>query len=168
MESKTYQGSGWPSFAYHESVMVREALEALHLKNQANYIDATLGTGGHTLEIARLGGRVLGIEADPKMLEIAKRRLEEEKLKNFKLELGNFISIETLARKNNFIDISGILFDLGVSNLHLTSDIRGFSFNNPDDPLDMRLDTSTQGVSASDLLNVLREDQLISLFSTTM
>ncbi|MFI5241088.1 MAG: 16S rRNA (cytosine(1402)-N(4))-methyltransferase RsmH [Microgenomates group bacterium] len=152
---------------YHESVMIHEVLEALHVKNQALYIDATLGTGGHTLEISKLGGQVLGIEADSKMLSIAKERLVNAN-PTPKLVHGNFMDIEKIVKDNGYDKVSGILFDLGVSNLHLTTDDRGFSFSNPDLPLDMRLDAKTQGVSASDLLNALREDQLIDLFAVTM
>ncbi len=153
---------------YHESVMVHEVLEQLHIKKARKYIDATLGTGGHSLQIAKAGGVVLGIDRDPKMLGIARSRLEAEGIKNWKLEIGNFIDIDRIAIANDFVEVSGILFDLGVSNLHLTDDTRGFSFGNPNDPLDMRLNENSQGVAASDLLNALREDQLISLFETTM
>lgn len=152
---------------YHESVMTREVIENLHVKNQAKYIDATLGTGGHTLEIAKNGGIVLGIEADPEMLAIANDRLKSTR-PTPKLVLGNFTDIKQIANNNGFDKVSGILFDLGVSNLHLTDTSRGFSFANPEAVLDMRLNPKSQGVSAADLLNVLRRDQLIELFLVTM
>ena len=145
--------------------MVREVLENLHINKSSQYIDATLGTGGHSLEIIKAGGEVLGIEADPKMLAIAKKRVPGG---NF--ILGNFIGIDKIAKENDFNKVSGILFDLGVTNLHLTGDDRGFSFgsSNLESGLDMRLNPEVQGVTAADLLNGLREDQLISLFETTM
>ncbi len=152
---------------YHESVMTHEVLEALHIKNQALYIDATLGNGGHALEISKSGGLVLGIEADEKMLSIAKERLANAN-PTPKLIQGNFVNIAEIAKENGFEKVSGIVFDLGVSNLHLTTDDRGFSFGMKDSPLDMRLDEKSQGVRASDLLNALREDQLINLFEVTM
>jgi 16S rRNA (cytosine1402-N4)-methyltransferase len=152
---------------YHESVMTGEVVENLHIKNQAKYIDATLGTGGHTLAIAKSGGQVLGIEADPEMLTIAKERLENEKL-DCKLVNGNFIDIDKIAKDNGFEKVSGIVFDLGVSNLHLKDTSRGFSFANPEAELDMRLNQESQGVTASDLLNLLRRDQLIEMFTVTM
>jgi len=153
---------------YHESVMTGEVVENLHVKNQAKYIDATLGTGGHALAIARMGGQVLGIEADPEMLTIAKSRLKEEKIKNCKLVIGNFIDIDKIAKDNGYEKVSGIVFDLGVSNLHLKDLSRGFSFANPEAELDMRLNREAQGVKASDLLNLLRRDQLIELFTVTL
>ncbi len=155
---------------YHETVLVEEVIEALHIKNQANYIDATLGNGGHTIEILKLGGQVLGIERDPEMIEITKKRLGGESIptSRWKLVRGNFIDIDTIAEENNWKPVSGILFDLGVTNLHLKSLERGFSFENPEAILDMRLDPNTQGVKAADILNVLREDQLEEMFATVM
>jgi len=151
---------------YHESVMTREVIEKLHINNQAKYIDATVGTAGHTQAMVKAGGEVLGIEADPEMLAIAKERIGENK--NCKLVNGNFIDIDTIAKENGFTKVSGILFDLGVSNLHLKDKSRGFSFENPEAELDMRLNKNIQGVKASDFLNLLRRDQLIELFTQTL
>lgn len=148
---------------YHESVMVGQVVENLHIKKGSKIIDATLGTAGHTAEILKAGGHVLGIEADPVMLAIAKKRLPEG---NF--VLGNFIDIDKIATKNNFSKVWGIVFDLGVTNIHLTTGDRGFSFGNPDSELDMRLNPETQGLKGSDLLNALREDHLVELFSETL
>ena len=152
----------------HESVLVKEVLEALHLKKTGKYIDATLGNGGHTLEILKSGGDVLGIDLDPEMIAIAQRRLKESGLTGYKLVNGNFTNIDRIANQNDFNPADGILFDLGVTNLHLKNLERGFSFENADAPLDMRIDPKTQGVKANDLLNVLREDQLTDLFKVTL
>lgn len=161
---------------FHESVMVREVIWHLNIQAQkkpglpvGRFIDATLGTGGHTLEILLAGGEVLGIEADQKMLEIAKKRIGSEcPTSNYKFVNGNFADIKKIASENGFGKVDGILFDLGVSNLHLKDDNRGFSFDKPDQNLDMRLDTKNQGVKASDLLNVLDQTQLTKLFASTM
>lgn len=150
----------------HESVMVREVIDNLHLKNQAKIIDGTLGTGGHTLEILKSGAKVLGIEADPEMLAISRERIGDTAT----LVNGNFIDIKRIASQNEFLDVDGILLDLGVTNLHLLDKNRGFSFSNSDvdTKLDMRLDSKNQGVKALDLLNMLRLDQLEKLFDVTM
>jgi 16S rRNA (cytosine1402-N4)-methyltransferase len=154
---------------YHESVMTSEVVEALHINKACKYIDATLGTGGHTLAIIQQGGTVLGIEADPEMLAIAKERLSKEISEGkCKLVNGNFTDIDRIAKENGFTEISGILFDLGVSNLHLTDTARGFSFGSAEADLDMRISREAQGVKASDLLNLLRRDQLVELFSVTL
>lgn len=156
---------------YHESVMVKEVLESLHIDTGSQIIDATLGTGGHTEAIIKAGAKVLGIEADPKILEIAKKRLNSSKA-SAKLVLGNFSDIDKIAKDNGFDPpadgVDGILFDLGVSNLHLKDDVRGFSFESPDQNLDMRLNPETQGVKASDLLNALNQTQLTQLFEKIM
>ncbi len=149
---------------YHESVMVREVVQSLHIKKGSLVIDGTLGTGGHSEAILEAGASILGIEMDPKMLEIAKERLSD----NAKLVLGNFTDIEKIAKDNGFTDVDGIILDLGVSNLHLKADSRGFSFSNQDQPLDMRLNPEKQGVTAADLLNVLDQTQLINMFSKIM
>ena len=153
---------------FHESVLVKKAIEALHIEKGSKYIDATLGNAGHTLEILNLGGMVLGIEIDPKMLEIAEGRLKTANKKDFKLVGGNFTEIDRIAKENGWYPVAGILFDLGVTNLHLKDLERGFSFGNSEAPLDMRINPETQGVKGSDLLNVLREDQLRDLFEATM
>ncbi len=150
---------------YHESVMIKEVLTALDVKKGGKYIDATMGTGGHALEILDRGGQVLGIDLDPKMIEISIDRIKN---KNFKAVRGNFTEIDKIAQENEFEKADGILFDLGVSNIHLKDLERGFSFENPEAELDMRIDPEVQGIRASDLLNVLRKDQLTDLFEITL
>ncbi|EKE12209.1 MAG: S-adenosyl-methyltransferase MraW [uncultured bacterium] len=155
---------------YHETVLVNEVVEALHIEKGKKYIDATLGNAGHTLEILKRGGEVLGIEMDPEMIAIAEERIKKEsiKSKNYKFVQGNFTSIKELAEENGWGEVDGILFDFGVTNLHLKDEERGFSFGNADAALDMRINPEKQGVKASDLLNVLREDQLRDLFEITL
>lgn len=165
---------------YHEPVMANEALYYLGLdaplKNQAyKVIDATLGTGGYALKLCEKGAKVLGIDADQSMLELARERLEtacpasDEKVGgSFKLVHGNFKDLVKIAQENGFLEVDGIVFDLGVSSLQLTSKKRGFSFSKKDAPLDMRIDKTAQKAKASDLLNALREDQLADLFSKVL
>jgi 16S rRNA (cytosine1402-N4)-methyltransferase len=154
---------------YHESVLISEVTEILHIDKDGKYIDATVGNGGHALEILKNGGKVLGIDLDPKMIEIARQRLEIEIKKGVcKLINGNFIDIDKIAKNNSFSPVNGILLDLGVTNIHLKDLERGFSFENPEAILDMRINPEIEGVKAADLLNVLREDQLRELFEITL
>ncbi len=161
---------------YHKSVLTKEVVAALHINNQAKYIDATLGTGGHSQEIIKYGGLVLGIEADKDTLKIAKRRLDKacsaakHKVQNscFKLAHANFKDIGHIAKTNGYEKVNGILFDLGVNLQQLTSDKRGFSFSNPKALLDMRIDPQGQKVTAADLLNGLRQDQLDEMFRVVL
>jgi 16S rRNA (cytosine1402-N4)-methyltransferase len=160
----------------HTPVMTGEVLESLgvaHLKG-GRYIDATLGYGGHTLEILKNGGSVLAIELDGRMLSVVKKRIAQEKLsspvewKDYKLVLGNFKDIDVLAGRWGFSRVDGILYDLGVTGFQLTHPKYGFSFSNPKALLDMRFNVRKQKLTAFDLLNVLREDQLCALFNKTM
>lgn len=154
----------------HVPVLLKETIEFLHIKRQARYIDATLGTGGHSIEIIKRGGRVLGIDADPAILKVARKNIEacpatEGKPRwSYKLVRGNFKDIKVIAGENGFYPVDGILADLGISSFHLEKEKRGFSFNKGDEPLDMRLDPSAQGVRAADLLNALGKKELVDTF----
>ncbi len=153
--------------SYHEPVMVREVIKALRVGGpRGQVIDATIGTGGHSLEILENGAKVLGIEIDPEILAMAGARLAKYQ-DRIKLTKGNFKDIDLLV-SDEFRLVDGILFDLGVTNLHLKDFNRGFSFSRPEDELDMRLDRESQGVSAADLLNTLRQDHLEELFADFM
>lgn len=130
-------------------------------------IDATVGTGGHTLALLNQGLSILGIEADPRMYRIASQRLSDFiERGQLELVLDNFSNLKSIALKKGPFDL--ILMDLGVSNLHLTQDKRGFSFSQRNQELDMRLDTKKQAVKASDLLNALDKTQLTVMFSRVM
>ncbi len=177
----------------HRPVLVDEVLEALklnelaHLKPRAKFIDATLGLGGHTIKIWERGGHVLGIEADRKSLGIARKEikkiLSDQTLKrkacpvpnqtslvwgDIKLVKGNFLSLDRIAKRFGFEKVNGVLFDLGISSYQLEKENRGFSFNRPSDPLDMRFDPEGQGVKASDLLRLLDRRNLLKLFGEVM
>lgn len=141
----------------HEPVLLDEVIRELHIKNQGRYIDATLGAGGYTNAILDAGGSVLGIDTDISMLGIARENVRNG---NAKLVHGNFKDLKKIAEENRFTEIEGVVFDLGVSNIHFSDSERGFSFKNPNASLDMRLDIKSQSIRASDLLNALRQDQL--------
>lgn len=165
---------------YHQPVLLKEVADGLfpgkqiaHL-NQVRVIDATVGFGGHTIEFAKLGIDVLGIDQSLETLkitgEILKKACPSPKHKFGRVVLinSNFSEILSVAEKNGFSQVDGILFDLGVSNYQLTSDTQGFSFANPNAVLDMRMDPQTNAVKASDLLNALPKDKLFSLFSKVL
>ena len=169
----------------HEPVMLTEVLDYLGLQallnTQANIkvIDATVGGGGYTLALCKLGADILGIDQDKSMLEIARNRLETACLRrqacpptnynvcgSFSLVQGNFSDIEVISQKHNFTDVDAIVFDLGVASQQLISPTRGLSFQFPDAPLDMRLNSDT-GVKAADLLNALDKRNLTKMFERT-
>jgi 16S rRNA (cytosine1402-N4)-methyltransferase len=148
----------------HEPVLVRQVLERLHIDKGDRIIDATVGTGGHAMVIAAAGARVLGIDADKEMLAVAAKRLP----RSCTLVHGNFRNIDEIAVKAGWNAADGIVFDLGVSNPQLTSAARGFSYTHPEASLDMRVDPIQQGLTGADLLNALREDQLVVLFEKVL
>lgn len=147
---------------YHKPVLLKETIETLKVEQGKKYIDATLGDAGHTLEILKMGGEVLGIEINENALERAKERIKKEGFENkFTGALGNFKNIEEISRNNGFGKVGGIVYDLGYSSTELEEMGLGLSFQ-LDEPLDMRLDKNL-GVTAADLVNSLSEKELASL-----
>lgn len=151
----------------HKPVLLNEVLEGLHIYKSGVYVDGTLGAGGHSVEIVKRGGFVLGIDEDPIMAQFAGGELEKTKQKNFKIINDNFVNIDRIAEENGIEAIDGALLDLGISSVHLDTVARGFSFKRLEEPLDMRL-SPLQGVAAYDLVNGLRQDQLRELFGRVM
>jgi 16S rRNA (cytosine1402-N4)-methyltransferase len=125
-----------------------------------------VGGGGHAaaiLEQSSPGGQLLGIDADPKAIEIARTRLEAYN-KSILLTNENFANLQAICIKYDFFPVHGILFDLGLSSLQLNNDERGFSFQH-DAPLDMRL-SPNQKVTAADIINTFSETELAHLIRT--
>ncbi|KKQ38263.1 MAG: Ribosomal RNA small subunit methyltransferase H [Candidatus Levybacteria bacterium GW2011_GWC2_37_7] len=120
---------------FHKSVLLKETIAGLRVEKNEKYIDATLGGGGHSFEILRLGGKVLGIDVDKDAIAYVKSKKPE----SLTLARGNFRDIDKIALFNNFGKVAGIIFDLGVSSHQIDSVTRGFSFQN-EGPLDMRMD----------------------------
>jgi len=149
----------------HISVLKLEAVDALQVKAGGRYIDATLGGAGHTIEIAKKGGLVLGIDTDTQALEIAKENLTTAGVTGWTLAKGNFRDIEQIAKDNGFETVDGILFDLGVSSFQLDTPERGFSYRFTDAPLDLRMNQSSGG-TASELVNSNSEEELYEIFAT--
>jgi len=147
---------------YHEPVLLKETIENLNVKEGGKYIDATLGDGGHSLEILKRGGYVLGLDVNEKSLKRARLRIKKEGLdERFKGVLGNFKNIEKIGKENGFEKVNGIVYDLGYSSYELEELGLGLSFQT-DEILDMRLSNSL-GVTAADLLNSLNEKDIAKL-----
>ncbi len=148
----------------HLPVMLTEVILALSPHPGSFQIDATVGGGGHAvriLEAATPGGRLLGIDADPRAIERSRKRLagfgDQATLRQ-----ANFESIGEVAAETGFETVDGILMDLGVSSQQLDDDDRGFSFRSHD-ALDMRFDTRT-GMPASEVVASYSESQLAEVF----
>jgi len=147
----------------HTPVLTEETIEALAVQAGGRYIDCTLGGSGHAaaiLEHSSPGGQLLGIDADPKAIELARSRLEAYGGSTV-LVSQNFVNLRSICAEYNFYPVHGILFDLGLSSLQLNGDGRGFSFRH-DAPLDMRLNPH-QPVTAADIINTFPEAKLAQL-----
>lgn len=149
--------------SYHVPVLLAEVLDFLQVKKGKKYIDCNLGDGGHTIEILKQGGKVLGIDSSTFSFDRALQRINSLGLAtNFMGLKGNFKDVKNLVQGTEFEQVSGILFDLGISSPQLESGELGLSFLK-DESLDMRLD-ETLGVSAADMINTLPERDLASVF----
>jgi 16S rRNA (cytosine1402-N4)-methyltransferase len=152
----------------HVPVLLKEAIDFLNVRRGGTYIDATVGLGGHSYEIAkRLGapGHLIGLDKDPAALEIAKSVLGRSSLvvgqndwPRVELRHGSFAELANDQRPTTIGKIDGILADIGVSSLQLSDAARGFSFQ-ADGPLDMRMDPQSER-TAEQVVNHLDEREL--------
>ncbi len=147
---------------YHKPVMVEEVMSFLNPSSPFTYLDCTIGTGGHSLEILKRSspeGKVIGIDKDRESIEVAKKRLKE-----FEGRLKIFCSDyrEIFELPIDLTEIKGVLIDLGLSAFQLQRAERGFSFN-MDGPLDMRF-SKDNPLTAEKILNTYRRDELIRVF----
>ncbi|MBA7489743.1 Ribosomal RNA small subunit methyltransferase H [subsurface metagenome] len=150
----------------HIPVLVEETLKALAVQPGGRYIDCTLGGGGHAaviLEHSCPGGQLLGIDADPEAIKVAGARLEAYSGSTLLIS-ENFVNLQAICYKYDFLPVHGILFDLGISSLQLNSNGRGFSFQR-DAPLDMRLNPN-QKLTAAKIVNTYSETELAHLIKT--
>jgi 16S rRNA (cytosine1402-N4)-methyltransferase len=138
----------------HLPVLLEEALDALALRPDGVYVDATFGRGGHSRAIlARLGpaGRLLAIDCDPDAVA-AGRAISDPRLH---LEQARFSTLARVLDRQGVGQVHGVLCDLGVSSPQLEDAQRGFSFR-AEGPLDMRMDPR-HGVSAAEWLATASE-----------
>ena len=141
----------------HATVLLNEAVEALHVKTDGVYVDCTFGRGGHSrLILERLGegGRLIALDKDPTAVA-AGRAIGDAR---FQLEHSGFEHLGEVLRKLGAEQVDGVLLDLGVSSPQLDDEQRGFSFRF-DAPLDMRMDSS-RGQTAAEWLASVGEDEL--------
>lgn len=142
----------------HTSVLRKEAIDGLHVFKNGKYIDATYGSGGHSAEIIRRGGNVLGIDWSDEIFDNKKTKSQ------ILLIHGNFADIERIANENGFNPCDGILFDFGLSMDQIRFSGRGFSYRAVNEKLDMRINTSIKK-TAADIINHSSADELYEIFS---
>jgi 16S rRNA (cytosine1402-N4)-methyltransferase len=159
----------------HVPVLLKEAIDFLAVKRGGTYLDATVGLGGHSYEIARrLGapGHLIGFDKDPAALEIARKRLapvagrsslvvgephDDQSLDWPTITLLHR-SFAELANDQRPATIDGLIADLGVSSSQLSDPARGFSFQ-AEGPLDMRMNPMS-GETAEQVVNHIDEREL--------
>jgi 16S rRNA (cytosine1402-N4)-methyltransferase len=173
-------GHGGGREADHVPVLLKEAIDFLAVRRGGAYIDATVGLGGHSYEIAkRLGaqGHLIGVDKDPRALEIAGKKLVVSRsplvaddvsgqrlTTDDQRHFADWPTITLLHRSfasladDRQLTVDGILADLGVSGLQLNDAARGFSFQ-AEGPLDMRMDPQSEP-TAEQVVNHLGEREL--------
>jgi len=144
----------------HVPVLLKEVIKFLNPKAGENFIDCTVGAGGHSIEILKKNvfGKVLAIDLDKKSIKF----LESKNKDRLFLVNDNFKNLKKIVEKYNFYPVNGILLDLGLSSLQLEESGRGFSFQK-DEPLDMRFNKD-QKITAKEIVNTFNLQKLEEIF----
>lgn len=147
----------------HTSVLLKESIEYLNLKNDSTIVDCTLGYGGHSSLILKNipNGFLYSFDQDKTAIKYSLERLCKIS-SNYKIINSNFVNIKTELNKFGIDRVDGILYDLGVSSPQLDEGERGFSFHQ-DSRLDMRMNQN-QTLSAYEVVNEYSYEQLIHIF----
>ncbi|NNM82746.1 MAG: 16S rRNA (cytosine(1402)-N(4))-methyltransferase RsmH [Burkholderiales bacterium] len=144
----------------HETVLKKEAVDALQVRQDGIYVDCTFGRGGHSGEILRrLGasGRLIALDRDPAAVKAGSEIADAR----FVLVHSAFGKLEEVLEGRK---VDGILLDLGVSSPQIDEPERGFSFRY-EGPLDMRMDTS-RGMTAEEWIHSATEKELAEVIRT--
>ena len=148
----------------HRPICVKEILEFLQITPGQTGLDATLGYGGHTLEMLKClnsKGHLYAIDVDPIELPRTRERLERLGYGSeiLTIKQANFSNIDQITSESGPLNF--ILADLGVSSMQIDNPERGFSFK-AEGPLDLRLNPS-KGISAADRLKTISQDELCGM-----
>jgi 16S rRNA (cytosine1402-N4)-methyltransferase len=166
-------GHGGGKQTGHVPVLLKEAIDFLAIKRGGTYIDATVGLGGHSFEIAkRLGapGHLIGLDKDPAALEVAREKLVvgrsslvvgQDQQPDWPTITLIHKSFGEVANDQRPATIDGLLADIGVSSLQLNDAARGFSFQ-AEGPLDMRMNPQAE-ITAEQVVNQVDEVTLANL-----
>jgi 16S rRNA (cytosine1402-N4)-methyltransferase len=142
----------------HEPVMTREVIAFLQPEKGGIFVDCTVGMGGHALALLEAGAtKVIGLDRDPAALRIAAETLNKYR-DRVELVHSDYRAIAAVLEARGIERVDGTLTDMGMSSYQLEAEGRGFSFQR-DDPLDMRMDTTT-GPTAAELLRRAEEPEI--------
>jgi len=152
----------------HIPVLLNEVLEYLDPKPGENFIDCTVGEGGHALAILKMvapSGRVLGVDRDRDMVDRLRGSAARMGVGDrFIVQHGNLADIKSIAESHNFSLVAGILLDFGMSSWQVDESGMGFSFQNIE-PLDMRFDRTGDAPTAANILNSWPEVSIYRVIS---
>lgn len=157
----------------HKSVLLKEIIEYLNPQPNQNFIDCTLGDGGHTLAILEKtapSGKVLGIDLDLAAIETAKSlaKNQEPKIKDPSRLIAvedNFKNLKKIVEEKKFGPVHGIFLDLGFRSEQIEKGEKGFSFS-CHEILDMRFGFRAGELTASEIINGWSENDLAKIFKT--
>ena len=148
----------------HIPVMLEECMQGLNLKDGGIYYDATIGGAGHSYEILKRtapNGRLIATDLDDEAIEASTKRLEEFDGR-FKIFKSNYKDYEQVFEEAGVDSLDGILVDFGVSSHQLDDKERGFSYMQPDAPLDMRMNQS-QALTAEYIVNNYTQSEIAKI-----
>jgi len=145
----------------HTAVLKKEVLEYLDPKQNENFVDCTVGEGGHSEDILNNNGpdgKVLGIDLDPQQI-ISSHWLEAIYKDRAILTNDSYTNLKEIIERKNFGSVNGILLDLGMSSAQLEGTHKGFSFQ-VDQGLDMRYNDETGYLTAEKIVNEWPEEKI--------
>lgn len=150
----------------HKPVLAEEVIRLLDPKPGQNFVDCTVGGGGHSELILQKicpNGKLLGLDWDKNAIMIAEERLSQYK-NNLVLVNSSYTNVKQVVYEHKFLPISGALLDLGLSSDQLQHSGRGFSFQ-VNEPLDMRFSPETNELTAAEIINEWSAKEIEKIFS---
>lgn len=147
----------------HYSVLLKESIDGLNIKDGGTYVDCTLGYAGHSKVILEKNkkGKLFAFDEDENAVKYSKKALSSIG-DNFTIFKENFANLKETLEKENILKVDGFLFDLGFSSPQIDDAKRGFSFK-LNAPLDMRMDTQNS-FTAKDVVNTYSLEKLTDIF----
>ncbi|EOV8663607.1 16S rRNA (cytosine(1402)-N(4))-methyltransferase RsmH [Staphylococcus pseudintermedius] len=149
---------------HHISVLLKETVDQLNIKEDGVYVDCTLGGAGHSQYLLNQlsdEGRLIAIDQDMTAINHAKEKLQQD-LHKVTFVHNNFRNLANILAELNIDKVDGILYDLGVSSPQLDVPERGFSYQH-NAKLDMRMDQA-QPLSAYEVVNTWSYETLVKIF----